>query len=412
MLIRKLNLFSISLLTPLNTAGDDMFSKKISSIPTSVTFEILTAAKKLEAQGKKIYHFSAGEPDFPLDSRIKAAGIKAMDDNFVKYTSVSGIPELKQEIIKKLKRDNQLQYAEEEIIVTAGAKQALFNAILAICNPGDEAIIPKPYWVSYLQQVKLADAVPIIAETENFQVKASLIEKKISKKTKAIIINSPCNPTGIVIPKKELEQIATLAVKHNIIVISDEIYEKIIYEGKHHSIASLGKEIRENTITVNGVSKSNGLTGLRLGYAAAPREIIKLMNIIQNHTTSNASSIVQKMAAAALRISDNKELIDVLQQKRDFIQERLREMNISFVQPQGAFYFFIEIPRTITTGKQSKEFCQQLLEQEGVACVPGIAFGQEGYFRLSYTCSKEDISAGLQAIDRFIKRQKMLKRKE
>ena len=380
-----------------------ILSKKLASIQESATIAISTEAKKLKAQGIKVYDFSIGEPDFPLAEEMFSAGVKALKENIIKYTPASGISELKIAIAKKLHRENNIPCSEKNITVTNGAKQALYNVFMAILNPGDEVIIPRPYWVSYLEQVKLCDGVPIIAETDHFQIKADFIAKKITKKTKAIIINSPCNPTGSVIETEELKKIAELAVKKDLFIISDEIYEKIIYEKKHLSIASLNKEMFSRTITINGFSKTYGITGLRVGYACADENIIKLMNSIQGHTTSNASSIAQKMALAALTIPEKRiqTWVQEFQEKRDLLCKKIKEMNLPLLTPSGAFYVLVKIPiKTI----DSVSFCRQLLQEQHVACVPGEAFGEEGSFRISYACSKKDIQEGLEKIQLFLKK--------
>ena len=367
-----------------------ILSKKLASIQESATIAISTEAKKLKAQGIKIYDFSIGEPDFPLAEEMFSAGVKALKENIIKYTPASGISELKIAIAKKLHRENNIPCSEKNITVTNGAKQALYNVF-------------RPYWVSYLEQVKLCDGVPIIAETDHFQIKADFIAKKITKKTKAIIINSPCNPTGSVIETEELKKIAELAVKKDLFIISDEIYEKIIYEKKHLSIASLNKEMFSRTITINGFSKTYGITGLRVGYACADENIIKLMNSIQGHTTSNASSIAQKMALAALTIPEKRiqTWVQEFQEKRDLLCKKIKEMNLPLLTPSGAFYVLVKIPiKTI----DSVSFCRQLLQEQHVACVPGEAFGEEGSFRISYACSKKDIQEGLEKLQLFLKK--------
>ncbi|MFH1276034.1 MAG: pyridoxal phosphate-dependent aminotransferase [Candidatus Woesearchaeota archaeon] len=380
-----------------------ILSKKILNINESATLAVSAEAKKLKAKGIKVYDFSAGEPDFPLPEEMLKAGIKALEENFTKYTAVSGILELKQEIARKLKEENNINCNENEIIVCTGGKQALFNAFMTILNPGDEVIIPSPYWVSYSEQVKLCDGLPVLAETKNFQIKADLIAKKITNKTKAIIINSPCNPTGSVIEEEELRKIADIAVTKNIFVISDEIYEKIIYDKKHLSIASLNEEIKKRTIIINGFSKTYGITGLRIGYACANEKIIQGMNSVQSHTTSNACSIAQKIALAALKIPSEKVDLWVTEfkEKRDFVCQKLKEMDIDFVKPEGAFYVFAKVPLNMG----SIDFCKKLLQEQQVASVPGVAFGQEGYFRLSYSCSMEDLKAGLLKMENFLNKQ-------
>lgn len=353
-----------------------MVSPIISGIKPSLTLSITAKAKEMRKQGKDILSLAAGEPAFPLFPHIREAGIAAIRENFVKYTPTSGIPELKQAIVDKFKRENNLTYTVDEVMVTNGGKQALLNTFLTLSEPS-EFIIPVPYWVSYLEQIRMAGGTAILADTDHFQVKADLLKEKITDRTAAILINSPCNPTGAIIPKAELRRIADLALAHDCWIISDEVYEHFAYDEQHHSIAEFSNELK--TITINACSKTYAMTGLRIGYCAAPKELIDPMNRIQSHTTSNASSIAQKMALAAL--TGPQDLLPVIrkqfQQQRDYVIKRLNEMGLPCSPPEGAFYAFPKI------NGHSMAFCEQLLEK-GVAAIPGIAFGADDHIRLSF----------------------------
>ncbi len=345
--------------------------------------------------------FSIGEPGLVLKSEIKDAGKKAIDENKNRYTPVSGIPELKQAIIKKLKRDHCLDYNENQIMVSTGAKQSLFNLIGVLANQGDEFILIRPYWVSYAEQIKFFDAVPVIAECgENFEIRSEYIEQKITPKTKAIIINSPCNPSGAVIEEKELQKISELAVKNDLFLISDEIYEYLIYAGKHRSIAEMGEDAKNRTIIINGCSKAYSMTGLRIGYAAGPSNIIKLMDNLQGQVTSSPNSVAQHMAVKALNLTKDDYLQEIkgFKEKRDLVLSELKSAGINVTGANGAFYVFFKIP----DGQTSEEFCEQLLLQEKVALVPGSAFGMESYARLSYASDLNTLKKGLDRIKRYL----------
>ncbi len=368
-----------------------MLSKNVKGVKASLTLAITSKAKQMKKEGYDVISFAAGEPFFSMSDKVKKAGIKAIKEEFTNYTTASGIIELKQAIVKKFKRDNKLTYSPEEIIVCNGGKQALFNAIFALANKEDEFIIPKPYWVSYIEQVKLAGAKPIIAETKNFEIKAELIEKKITKKTKCLILNSPCNPTGAVISKEELKKIAKLAKKHDFYIISDEVYESFLYDDEHHSIA-LFPGMKKRTITINSISKAYALTGLRIGYCGASKELISEMKKIQGHSTSNACSIAQKMAVVALSEKPKVEL----KKTRDYVVKRLNKMGLKCESPKGAFYVFPKIEKMSST-----EFCKQLLQKYKVATIPGIAFGNDKYIRICY--SGKRIKQGLDRIEKFVR---------
>jgi len=393
-------------------------SDLVKNINPSQTLAITAQALKMKQEGKKVISFGAGEPDFDTPENIREEAISAIKDGFSHYTTSSGIIELKKAIVEKLKKDNKIDYKTSEIIVSTGAKQCLFNTILTICNPGDEVLLPTPCWVSYTEQIKMAKAVPVFVPTyykEGFKLKAIQIEEKITPKTKLIILNSPNNPTGAVYDENELKKIAQLCVKHDIYCICDEIYEKLIYDNaKHFSMASLGDEIKEKMITINGVSKSYAMTGWRIGYAAGPEDIIKGMSKIQGHSTSNPNSIAQKASVEALigKQDTIEKMRKAFDKRRKYIVSRLNEIKgFSCLVPSGAFYAFPDISNILARGiqyqdrviKTSFDLSDFILKEAEVAVVPGIAFEAEGYLRLSYATSLEDIKEGLNRIEKLLK---------
>ena len=390
-------------------------SKKANSISPSITLEITGKANELKAQGVNVMSFAAGEPDFNTPKNIIEAAIKAMDDGYTKYTKTSGIVELRKAICKKLHQENNLNYSEEQIVVSTGAKQCLANTFLAILNKGDEVILQNPCWVSYTELIKLADGVPVIVncdENDGYKLSAKNIEKAVTSKTKAILLNSPHNPTGIVYNKNELEEIAQIAKKYNLIIISDEIYEKLIYDGEEHvSIASLSEDAYERTIVINGLSKTYAMTGWRVGYTASSAKLAKIMSSVQSHMTSNVCSISQYAALEALTGPQDsiKMMKNAFEERRNFMMKKLEEIDeVSFIKPQGAFYIMVNI--TYFIGKSingvkinnSIEFAKMLLEEEKVAVIPGAAFGLENFIRLSYATSMEVIEEGLDRIKSFL----------
>ena len=390
-------------------------SKKANSISPSITLEITGKANELKAQGVNVMSFAAGEPDFNTPRNIIEAAIKAMDDGYTKYTKTSGIVELRKAICKKLHQENNLNYSEEQIVVSTGAKQCLANTFLAILNKGDEVILQNPCWVSYTELIKLADGVPVIVncdENDGYKLSAKNIEKAVTSKTKAILLNSPHNPTGIVYKKNELEEIAQIAKKYNLIIISDEIYEKLIYDGEEHvSIASLSEDAYERTIVINGLSKTYAMTGWRVGYTASSTKLAKVMSSVQSHMTSNVCSISQYAALEALTgPQDSINMIkNAFEERRNFMMKKLEGIDeVSFIKPQGAFYIMVDI--TYFIGKSingikinnSIEFAKILLEEEKVAVIPGAAFGLENFIRLSYATSMEVIEEGLDRIKSFL----------
>lgn len=390
-------------------------SKRVSGMKPSPTLEIDAKARALKSQGIDIIGFGIGEPDFNTPDNIKETAIKAIRDGFTKYTAVSGIDELKDAIIEKFKKDNDLNYDRSEIIVSCGAKHSLYNIAQAIFNPGDEILIPAPYWVSYPDQVILNDATPVIVKTGNdFLLTPEGLKEKITPKTKAIILNSPSNPTGMAYDKKSLESIAEIAVRHKIYIISDEIYEKIIYDGfEHISIASLGKEIKAITLVANGVSKAYSMTGWRIGYTAGPKEIISAMSNIQSQSTSNPASVSQKAAIEALRGPQDsvKKMVEEFDRRRKYMVKRLNRMEgVSCIMPRGAFYAFPNVSSFYGKNfdgkviKDSYDMAGYLLEEAKVAIVPGDPFGADEYIRLSYATSMENIEKGLNRIEESLRK--------
>ncbi len=392
------------------------FSRRISSLSESVTLRVSALAKRMKQEGIDVVGFGAGEPDFDTPSHIKEAAKEAIDAGFTKYTPAGGTKELKKAICEKFKKDNGLDYGEDEIVVSCGAKHCLFNVILAICDDGDEVILPSPYWVSYPEMIKAAGAKAVILETKKengFKITKENLSKSISKKTKLFILNSPSNPTGAVYSEGELKGIAEVIVSSGIMCISDEIYEKIIYEGKHTSIASLNDTIKKHTIVINGVSKAYAMTGWRIGYAAANRDIIKTVSNLQSHSTSNPASVSQKAALSALSGSQEciQKMVEEFKRRRDFIVKRINSIRgLSCLKPQGAFYVFVSIGELLGkrfSGKpldDALSFSQCLLENAHVAVVPGEAFGRKDYIRLSYASSMENIKKGLDRIEAFVKK--------
>ncbi|MDP8233951.1 MAG: pyridoxal phosphate-dependent aminotransferase [Candidatus Saelkia tenebricola] len=381
-----------------------LISKRAQKVSPSQTLKITSEIKKMKKDNKPVINFAAGEPDFDTPEKIKEAAYEAIKGGFTKYTPVSGTHELRESISAKFKKSNNLDYSSNQIIVSNGAKQALFNALLVILNPGDEVIIMAPYWLSYTEMVKLADGVPVIidADKENgFRPKFDDIEKKITSQTKCIILNTPTNPTGMVWSKSELEQLSEIVLKHKILVISDEIYEHLIYEDSHISIGALSKDILSRTITVNGVSKSFSMTGWRIGWMGAPYDIAQEVSKIQGQMTSNPCSISQMAAVAALGMDG--EWFDYLRnefkKRRDFMISKLKKLNISFVKPEGAFYLFMDID---CTGLDSFAFAEKLLSEKLIGVIPGVPFGRDDFVRLSYATSINEIEEGIMRIGAFL----------
>lgn len=377
-------------------------------ITPSLTLAIDSKAKALKAEGKDICGFGAGEPDFDTPDHIKLAAAQALAEGFTKYTPSSGIPELRQAIAEKLRNENGVDYKPGQVIVSCGGKHSCYNAILATCNPGDEVIIPAPYWVSYPEMVKMVGAEPYIVPTKaenGYKLTPEELQNAISPSSKLLILNSPNNPTGSVYSENEIAALAEIAIEDDLFILSDEIYEKIVYDGaRHFSPASISKQVYDRTITVNGLSKSYAMTGWRLGYLAAPEPIAKAIDSIQSHATSNPTSFAQKGAVAALKESQEcvKEMVRAFAERRDFIFDGLTSIaGIRCLKPMGAFYILADIS---SFGMTSSQFCESLLDQALVAAVPGIAFGDDRVIRLSYACGKENIEKGLSRIQDFCAR--------
>ncbi len=385
-----------------------MLAKRIQQISASPTLAITATVNKMKKQGKDVISFAAGEPDFDTPNHIKQAAIKAINEGFTKYTPTSGIMELKTAICDKLKKDNNLVYNPENILVSNGAKQSIYNLIQVLVNPKDEVIIQIPYWVSYEEMVKLAEGKCVFLKpNSDLKITAGQIEKAITPKTKILMLNSPSNPSGVVYNKKELEEIAKVCVKHKILVISDEIYEKLIYGKKHYSIASFNNEIKNLTLVVNGASKSYAMTGWRIGYAAGPKEIIDAASSLQDHSTSNPNSIAQYAALAALTGSDNciQEMAFEYRKRRDYMIERLNSIKgIKAHVPDGAFYVFADVSGLYNKEiKDSVTFCLEFLKKFFVGAIPGSAFGDDRYIRISFATSPKNIKEGLDRLSKFAK---------
>lgn len=383
-----------------------IIAKRLQKISASPTLAITALVNKMKKEGKDVISFAAGEPDFDTPKHIKQAGITAINQGFTKYTATSGIMDLKLAICEKFKKDNNLIYKPENILVSNGAKQCLYNLIQALINPNDEVLMQIPYWVSYEEMVKLAGGKCVFIKPKiGLKITASQIEKAITSKTKIFILNSPSNPSGAVYDKKELEEIARVCVKHNIIVISDEIYEKLIYGKKHYSIASFNDEIYKLTIVVNGASKSYAMTGWRIGYCAGQKEIIQAASTLQDHSTSNPNSIAQKAAVAALTGGDDciQEMAREYKKRRDYVIGKLRTIKGLRVEiPDGAFYVFADVSRLYNKNVAgSVSFCTEFLKQFYVGCIPGSAFGDDRYIRLSFATSLENIKEGLLRFSKF-----------
>jgi aspartate aminotransferase len=377
-------------------------SARAAQLTPSLTLSIDSKAKAMKAEGLDVCGFGAGEPDFDTPEHIKQAAIEALQAGFTKYTPSSGIPELRQAISEKLAADNELSYRAGQIVVSNGAKHSCYNAILATCQPGDEVVIPSPYWVSYPDMVRLAGAEPVIVPTmerNSYKMSAEDFENAMTPRTKMLILNSPCNPTGSVYTREEMQAIVDVAAEEDIYILSDEIYEKLVYDDvKHVSIASLSKEAYDLTITVNGFSKSYAMTGWRLGWLAAPEAIAKAVDSIQSHSTSHPASFAQRAAVAALK-GDQQPLVDMREEfdmRRNYMFDRITKIpNITAVRPQGAFYVLVNISQL---GLTSQNFADRLLSKANVAVIPGAAFGDDRTIRLSYATSIDIIKKGL---DRF-----------
>ncbi len=386
----------------------EFVAETIADLTPSVTLSITSEAKRLREEGVNVCSFGAGEPDYDTPQHIKNAAIEALQGGETKYTAVSGVMPLRKLISKKLREENHCNYEPEQISVNCGAKHSVFNAIMACCDAGDEVIIPAPYWTSYPEMVRAVGAEPVFVETKKengWKITAEEFDAAMSGATKMIIINSPNNPTGAVYTREELEKLAAVAQSEDILILSDEIYEKIVYgEAEHASIASVSPEVRDLTITINGFSKAYAMTGWRIGYTAAPEPIAKAIDTLQSHSTSNVCSFAQYGAIAALT-GDQTEVEDMVAEydiRRQYMLGRLEAIpNVSVVEPQGAFYFLVDIEKM---GIKSVNFAEKLLSHEKVAAVPGAAFGHDFSIRLSYATSLPVIKDGLDRFEAFCRK--------
>lgn len=384
-------------------------NSRIAHVLGSTTLAITARANELKAQGVDVVSFAAGEPDFDTPDHIKEAAVKAINGGFTKYTPSTGTQELRALICEKLKRDNGLEYKPGDVVVGCGAKHSIFNAIMVLADAGEEVIIPAPYWVSYPEMVKIAGATPKYIQTtqaSNFKITPDQLKAAITARTKVLILNSPSNPTGSVYSRKELQAIADICVDHKIYVISDDIYEKLLYTSEPFvSIASLGKEIYDLTITVNGVSKAYSMTGWRIGYAAGPSEIMGYMKNLQDHSTSNPTSISQKAAVAALKAPEDsiKLMRNEFKARRDLMMSLIDGIpGVSYIKPEGAFYLFCDFSKY----GPCAEVAKRILNEVNVAVIPGDGFGAEGYLRLTFCTSQERIREGIGRIKEWIERSK------
>ncbi len=380
-------------------------SQHAAALSPSLTLAIDAKAKQMKADGQDVVGFGAGEPDFDTPQHIKDAAAKALAAGFTKYTPSSGIPELRQAIVDKFKRENGLSFKPSQVIVSCGGKHSCFNTILATCQEGDEVLIPAPYWLSYPEMVKMAGATPVILPTTDrteFKVTPGQLRAAITPRTRLFILNSPSNPTGSVYTPDETKALGDVCVEKNLLIMSDEIYEHLLYDGAaHRSVASFSPAHQEHTILVHGFAKAWSMTGWRLGFLAAPEPIAKAIDAIQSHSTSNPTSFAQKGGVAALTgPQDHLPLwLAEYARRRTCAWQKLNAIpGISCVNAKGAFYLFPNISRL---GLKSTEFCARLLEQEKVAAVPGIAFGADDYLRISYATSLANIEKGLDRLERF-----------
>ncbi len=384
-------------------------ASRIASIEASKTLQVKEKALELQAKGADVTDLTAGEPDFPTPDNIRQAGVEAIQNGFTRYTANTGIPALREAIARKLEEDNKLKYSPDQIIVSNGAKQSILNALFALVEEGDEVLLQSPYWVSYPEQVKIAGAKPVIMETQTngFKITSEMLQEHITPQTRAIILNSPSNPTGVVYSPQELSALAEILLKRDIWVITDEIYEKIVFDGiKQTSIATLGDLINKS-IVVNGFSKAYSMTGWRIGYAAGPMAAVKAMSKIQSHYTSNASSISQKAAVAALTGAQDKieQMRKTFEERRNYILEKLDgHKYLSYVYPQGAFYLFIKISDVFGCRCEgnliddSVTFATYLTEKYHLVTVPGVAFGADDYIRISFATSMDQIKRGVEQL--------------
>jgi len=383
-------------------------SQRARNIVPSATLTIAAIARRMRAQGIDVIGFGSGEPDFDTPDHIKEAAIQAIHEGFTKYTASGGIDELKDAVVTRLKRDNGLTYTREQIVISCGGKHSLYNVFQALLEPGDEVIIPAPYWVSFPEQVKLCDGKPVFAQTserEGFRIARGLVEPLVTSRTKMLVLNSPCNPTGAALTRGELEGLAALAVERGFWLLSDETYDSLVYDGHQHvSVASFGDAVYARTILVNSLSKAYAMTGWRVGYTAGPKDVIKAMDAIQSQETSNPTSIAQRAAVVALTGPQEPtyRMREEFDRRRRYIVDRLNGIpGISCLSPQGAFYVFPNVSGTFgkhhlgTTIRTSTEFAAYLLDAARIAVVPGVEFGSDDHIRISYATSMANIEKGM-----------------
>ena len=389
-----------------------MLSNRLDVITPSCTIGISSKVKSMRDSGLEVINLSIGEPDFNVPKRAIECGINSLNKNYTKYDLVPGLTILREEICKKLLQENNCHYSIDEIVVSSGAKDAITNTLLAVTNPGDEVLIPKPYWVSYSEMTKLVNAVPVPIETSkenDFKLTADLLRKSITDKTKMLLLNNPSNPTGSVYSKEELLEIVDVCLEKNIYILADEIYERICYNNEFVSVASLGENVKDITITVNGFAKSAAMTGLRLGYTASNKKIAKGMSSIQGHLVSHPSLTAQYIGYGALKYckEDIDNMVETYKSRRDLITSKLNSMKyVNYVYPNGAFYVFIDLSKIAKKydykDSFSIDFCDKFLSKYKVAIVPGKAFGIDEYIRISYACSEEEFIEGLNRLEKFI----------
>jgi aspartate aminotransferase len=382
-------------------------SRRVAALSPSLTLAISAQAKRMKAEGADVVGFGAGEPDFDTPQHVKDAAVAALSAGFTKYTPSSGIPELRQAVADKFKRDNDLDYQPGQIVVSCGGKHSCFNAIMATCQKGDEVLIPAPYWLSYPEMVKLAEAAPVILETTDrteFKVTPDQLRAAITPRSRLFILNSPSNPTGTVYTPDEIKALGDVCVEKDLWIMSDDIYEHLLYDGAvHKNVATFGPQYKERTIIVHGLAKAWSMTGWRLGFCAAPEPVAKAIDAMQSHSTSNPTSFAQKGGVAALTgpMDHLPQWLAEFDRRRSYAWEALDSMpGVACCKARGAFYLF---PNISATGLRSEEFCSRLLAKEQVAAVPGIAFGADDYIRISYATGMAQIEKGLQRLDRFVR---------
>ena len=382
-----------------------MLSERIRAVRPSPTLRFTALARQLQSQGKKVINLAAGEPDFDTPEAIKAAAVRAIQEGFTKYTPTTGIPELKAAIVSTLARDRGLSYRPEQVMVTCGAKQALFNLLQVLVQPGDEVLIPSPYWVSYPEMTRLAGAVPVEVRTEpeaRFRLDAGAVARACTPRTRCLILNSPSNPTGAVLDVQRLKEIARVAQAKGLWIISDEIYSRLVYGVQAPSVAAVAPEVASRTLVVDGVSKAFAMTGWRIGYLAGPADVVEAAGRLQDHSTSNPASISQRAALAALTgdPASMRPMVAEFQRRRDLLARRLAAIpQVSFVEPEGAFYCFVNIS---AAKLKSSEFAERLLQEALVAAIPGDGFGWDEYVRFSFAIGSEALEEGMNRFQTFI----------